>query len=183
MTLVLWYLLSTTHSNYQVLTNKFKELPYVGNWGRRPLELATLRWHTLLHILPIIPIHPNRKPVVHHAILSPIHILSYTPCSFHTIIHPVLFLLIHTLSCIPSLLRSFHTCSVRLQNMLGISLKEWNSLKPTQVTNTPCQYTLSIYSINTPCQHVPYQHTLSIHSINHLIFNQHTLSTTYQHIP
>ena len=28
--------------------NKFSELPYVGNWGRRPLELATLRLQNMI---------------------------------------------------------------------------------------------------------------------------------------
>ena len=31
-----------------VLTNKFSELPVVGGWGRRPLELATLRLQNML---------------------------------------------------------------------------------------------------------------------------------------
>jgi len=33
-----------------VLTNKFAELPYVGSWERRPLELATLRLQSMLGI-------------------------------------------------------------------------------------------------------------------------------------
>ncbi len=33
-----------------VLTNKFAELPVVGGWGRRPLELATLRLQTMLGV-------------------------------------------------------------------------------------------------------------------------------------
>lgn len=33
-----------------VLTNKFTELPLVGNWPRRPLELATLRLQNMLDI-------------------------------------------------------------------------------------------------------------------------------------
>jgi AhpC/TSA antioxidant enzyme len=33
-----------------VMTNKFKELPYVGNWERRPLELATLRLQSMVGI-------------------------------------------------------------------------------------------------------------------------------------
>ncbi len=33
-----------------VLVNKFKELPYVGGWERRPLELATLRLQNMLDV-------------------------------------------------------------------------------------------------------------------------------------
>ena len=31
-------------------TNPFSELPLVGDWGRRPLELATLRLQTMLGV-------------------------------------------------------------------------------------------------------------------------------------
>ena len=34
----------------EVVTNKFSELPLVGGWGRRPLELATLRLQNMLGI-------------------------------------------------------------------------------------------------------------------------------------
>lgn len=34
----------------QVKVNKFKELPYVGSWQRRPLELATLRLQSMIGI-------------------------------------------------------------------------------------------------------------------------------------
>ena len=34
----------------QVVVNKFKELPYVGGWERRPLELATLRLQNMMDI-------------------------------------------------------------------------------------------------------------------------------------
>ena len=34
----------------RVITNKFAELPVVGGWGRRPLELATLRLQNMLGI-------------------------------------------------------------------------------------------------------------------------------------
>ena len=34
----------------RVVTNKFKELPWVGTWERRPLELATLRLQNMLDI-------------------------------------------------------------------------------------------------------------------------------------
>jgi hypothetical protein len=34
----------------QIKVNKFKELPYVGEWERRPLELATLRLQNMLDI-------------------------------------------------------------------------------------------------------------------------------------
>ena len=33
-----------------ILANKFKELPYVGGWERRPLELATLRLQNMLDV-------------------------------------------------------------------------------------------------------------------------------------
>ena len=33
-----------------VVSNKFTELPVVGGWGRRPLELATLRLQNMLGI-------------------------------------------------------------------------------------------------------------------------------------
>lgn len=33
-----------------VMVNKFKELPYVGGWERRPLELATLRLQNMLDV-------------------------------------------------------------------------------------------------------------------------------------
>lgn len=36
--------------NGEVVTNKFDELPVVGGWGRRPLELATLRLQNMLGI-------------------------------------------------------------------------------------------------------------------------------------
>ena len=35
---------------YKIIKNKFAELKYVGNWGRRPLELATLRLQNMLGI-------------------------------------------------------------------------------------------------------------------------------------
>merc|ERR1712087_991344 len=34
----------------EVVTNKFTELPVVGTWPRRPLELATLRLQNMLDI-------------------------------------------------------------------------------------------------------------------------------------
>jgi hypothetical protein len=37
-------------SNGQVVVNKFSELPLVGGWGRRPLELATLRLQNMLGV-------------------------------------------------------------------------------------------------------------------------------------
>ena len=33
-----------------ILVNKFSELPYVGGWSRRPLELATLRLQNMIDI-------------------------------------------------------------------------------------------------------------------------------------
>ena len=36
--------------DYKVIKNKFAELNYVGTWGRRPLELATLRLQNMLGI-------------------------------------------------------------------------------------------------------------------------------------
>jgi len=33
-----------------VLVNKFDELPLVGGWGRRPLELATLRLQNMVGV-------------------------------------------------------------------------------------------------------------------------------------
>lgn len=35
-------------STNKVMSNKFTELPYVGTWGRRPLELATLRLQNMI---------------------------------------------------------------------------------------------------------------------------------------
>ena len=37
-------------ANGEVVTNKFSELPVVGSWPRRPLELATLRLQNMLDI-------------------------------------------------------------------------------------------------------------------------------------
>ncbi len=37
-------------SKTNVITNKFTELPVVGSWPRRPLELATLRLQNMLDI-------------------------------------------------------------------------------------------------------------------------------------
>lgn len=37
-------------SNEKIVTNKFTDLPVVGTWPRRPLELATLRLQNMLDI-------------------------------------------------------------------------------------------------------------------------------------
>ena len=34
----------------EIIANKFNELPYVGGWGRRPLELATLRLQNMIGV-------------------------------------------------------------------------------------------------------------------------------------
>ena len=39
-----------TDRNGRVMSNKFDELPGVGGWGRRPLELATLRLQNMIGI-------------------------------------------------------------------------------------------------------------------------------------
>eukprot|EP00554_Chaetoceros_debilis_P005445 CAMPEP_0194075358 /NCGR_PEP_ID=MMETSP0149-20130528/2390_1 /TAXON_ID=122233 /ORGANISM="Chaetoceros debilis, Strain MM31A-1" /LENGTH=368 /DNA_ID=CAMNT_0038755815 /DNA_START=40 /DNA_END=1143 /DNA_ORIENTATION=- len=42
--------LELDESTGEVKVNKFKELPYVGSWERRPLELATLRLQNMMDI-------------------------------------------------------------------------------------------------------------------------------------
>ncbi len=53
-----------------VAANKFAELPFVGGWGRRPLELATLRLQNMLGVsvahwadlAPDLDQHPQALP-------------------------------------------------------------------------------------------------------------------------
>merc|ERR1712224_80252 len=40
----------TTNNGVQEIKNKFEELPLVGTWQRRPLELATLRLQSMMGI-------------------------------------------------------------------------------------------------------------------------------------
>lgn len=42
--------INTLETGEEVIVNKFDELPYVGDWGRRPLELATLRLQNMIGI-------------------------------------------------------------------------------------------------------------------------------------
>ena len=41
---------SSTEHRFTVLHSKFSDFPYVGNWGRRPFELATLRLQSMMGI-------------------------------------------------------------------------------------------------------------------------------------